>query len=192
MLKTILILVILAAGIFALSYFYKPSRLELTPHMIILKVGAKDANYPYSVIKKESKTFGNLKLKQYTIEYENEKLIFEEAMVDGLYEFNANPRSLISKLFDIENIHSIFVKNGLEALRLTLKSGERINLFMLQQDSNELRLLYGMSDKSFSEKVEKLVGKTLESFNASPIDQAVTLWSNKVNDMDGVLNSIDH
>ncbi len=160
--------------------------------MIILKVGAKDANYPYSVMKKDTKIFGNLKVKQYTIDYEQEKLIYEEAVADGLYEFNANPRSLISKLFDIQDIGSIFVKNGLEALRLTLKSGEKINLFMLQQDSNELRFLYGMSDRSFSEKIEKLTGKIIEPFSSTTLSQPITLWSNKVNEMDGILSSIDH
>jgi len=192
MLKIILILLIVGAGIFALNHFYKPSRLELTPHMIILKVGKKDANYPYTVMKKEVKTFSNLTIKQYTIDYKDEKLIYEEAQADGLYEFSANPHALISKLFDIQSLETVFIKNGLEALQLELKSGERINLFALQQDGQQLRLLYGMSDVAFGEKVQKLVGKTPKPWNPTPLKHPITHWSDKVNEFDSILTSTDH
>ncbi len=188
----IFILVILAAGIFALSYFFKPSRLELTPHMVILKVGEKDANYPYTVMKKETKHFSNLNVTQYIIESQGDNLIYEEAVAEGLYEFNSNPHYLLSKIFDLQDSTSLFVKNGLEALQLQLKDGTKLNLFMLQQDGSILRLLYGMSDEAFEEKVKKLTGKTIQKQGATPLKAPITQWSEKVNGIDGVLSSTDH
>jgi len=192
MLKTISILVILAAGIFAFSYFYKPSRLELTSNMIILKAGMEDYNYPYSVIKKDTKEFSNVHIEQYSLQNETEKFIFEKAEVDGLYEFNNNSKEVISKLFNAKNMNSLFEKNGLEALQLTLADDKRINLFALISDSNQLNLLYGVSDTLFSKTIEKLAKKKAEPINGNFATKPLTLWSSEINDMNGVIGSIDH
>ena len=192
MLKNIIILVILAVVIFALSYFYKQSRLELRPNMVTLKVGVQDFNLSYSDKKEESQKFSNVEIKQYSLKSGDEKLFFELATIEGLYEFNYNPKEIITKLFDAKKINSIFTKNGLEALQLTLSDNQRVNMFMLQTDNKELRLFYGLSDKTFSQIVEKLVGQKVEPIEASKLTKPISLWSTKVNDIDGLISSIDY
>jgi hypothetical protein len=192
MLKTIIILVILAVVIFALTLFYKPSRLELTPNMVILKVGTKDFNFPYGEIRKDSKNFSNIDVIQYRLTSSEETMIFESATITGLYEFSYNPKEIIFKLFDVKESQSIFSKNGLEALQLTLKNNQKINMFVAQQDSQELQLFYGISDNAFSKSVEHLVGRGVVPLKSSAPSEPLSRWSTKVNDMDGIISSIDH
>lgn len=192
MLKTIIILVILAAAIFALTFFYKPSRLELTPNMVILKVGTQDVNFPYGEIKKDSKSFSNVDVIQYTLTDSDEKFIFESATIEGLYEFSDAPKKIVSKLFDVKESQSIFSKNGLEALQLTLADNQKINIFVAQQNSKELQLFYGMSDSAFSKSMEKLIGRGVVPIEASSPTKPLSQWSIEKNEMDGIVSSIDH
>jgi len=193
MFKTISILVVLAVGIFILAYFYKPSKLELKDNEIVLQVGMKECTYPYSVMNEDVKKFSNLEVTQYTLNSGDEILIYEKAEVEGLYEFNSNPKEIITKLFDAKLVKTIFTKKGLGAFVLTLSNGDKVNLFVLQTDAKEIKLLYGMSDKVFSENIEKLTGKKVELKNdsVSPA-KPITLWSDKVNNIDGIIVSTDH
>ncbi len=192
MFKNIIILIILASVIYALTYFYKQSELELKPNMVTIKVETNNFNFPYSNKKKESQIFSNINIEQYILTSGEEKLFFELATVKGLYEFNYNPKEIINKLFDVKKRNSIFTKNGLEALQLTLPNNQKINMFMLQNDNKELRLFYGLSDKAFSKSIEKLVGKEVMPIKASKLTKPISLWSTKVNDIDGVISSIDY
>ena len=89
-------------------------------------------------------------------------------------------------------MNSLFEKNGLEALQLTLADDKRINLFALISDSNQLNLLYGVSDTLFSKTIEKLAKKKAEPINGNFATKPLTLWSSEINDMNGVIGSIDH
>jgi lysophospholipase L1-like esterase len=189
MLKTISILVVLAAGIFVLSYFYKPSRLELTSKMVIIKAGANDCNYPYRVIKRDRENFSNLILKEYMIESGEEQLIFEIATVEGLYELDNNLQRVILELFDAKRTHTLFAKNGLEALQIELKDHRYINLFVLFNDSKEIRLLYGMSQQAFAKNLKSLLGEERELLNSVTATKPLTHWREKV---DMLISSIDH
>ena len=192
MFKNNIILIILASIIYALTYFYKQSKLELTPNMVTIKVETNNFNFPYSKIEKESQIFSNVDVQQYILTSKEEKLFFELATVKGLYEFNYNSKEIINKLFDVKKRNSIFTKNGLEALQLTLANNQKINMFMLQNDNKELRLFYGLSDKAFSKSIEKLVGKKVVPIEASKLTKPISLWSTKVNDIDGIISSIDY
>jgi hypothetical protein len=193
MFKAISILVVLAMGIFILAYFYKPSELKLKDNEILLQVGMQEYSYPYSLMNKDTKNFSNLEVTQYTLNSGDEILIYEKAEVEGLYEFNSNPKEIITKLFDAKLVKTVFEKNGLGAFVLTLSNGDKMNLFVLQTDSKEMKLFYGMSDKLFSENIEKLTGKKVELKNdgISPA-KPITLWSDKVNNIDGIIVSTDH
>ena len=192
MFKNIIILIILASIIYALTYFYKQSKLELTPNMVTLKVETNDFNFPYSKRKKESQIFSNVDVEQYILTSGEERLFFEQATIKGLYEFNYSPKEIINRLFNVKESNSIFTKNGLEALQLTLPNNQKINMFMLQNDNKELRLFYGLSDKAFSKSIEKLVGKKVSPIEATKLTKPISLWSTKVNNIDGIISSIDY
>ncbi len=192
MLKNIIILIILAVVIYAFSYFYKQSKLDLTPNMVTIKVEMQDVNISYDDIKENILKFSNVEIKQYSLKRNNEKLFFEVAIIDGLYEFNYNPKEIIDKLFNVKKRNLVFSKNGLEALQLTLSDNQRVNMFMLQIDNKELRLFYGLSDELFSKVVEKLVGQKVKPIDASKLTKPISLWSTKVNDIDGLISSIDY
>ena len=192
MLKNIIILIILAVVIYAFSYFYKQSKLDLTPNMVTIKVEMQDVNISYDDIKENILKFSNVEIKQYSLKHNNEKLFFEVAIIDGLYEFNYNPKEIIDKLFNVKKRNLVFSKNGLEALQLTLSDNQRVNMFMLQIDNKELRLFYGLSDELFSKVVEKLVGQKVKPIDASKLTKPISLWSTKVNDIDGLISSIDY
>ena len=192
MLKNIIILIILAVVIYAFSYFYKQSKLDLTPNMVTIKVEMQDVNISYDDIKENILKFSNVEIKQYSLKHNDEKLFFEVAIIDGLYEFNYNPKEIIDKLFNVKKRNLVFSKNGLEALQLTLSDNQRVNMFMLQTDNKELRLFYGLSDELFSQVVEKLVGQKVKPIDASKLTKPISLWSTKVNDIDGLISSIDY
>ncbi|HIO96102.1 MAG TPA: hypothetical protein EYG67_04700 [Campylobacterales bacterium] len=193
MLKNIIILVVLAVAIFALTLFYKQSSFELTSQSLIVKTKQHGVVFPYNEIKKDKHSFSNVKLIQHTLKSGDEKLIYEVATVDGLYEFNDNPKEVVVKLFDAKNSISLFTNNGLEALQLTLANNSKVNLLLIQTDTKELHLLYGLSDKLFAQSVEQLSGMTnTPSIGAVALLEPLTKWSVKVNEIDGIISSIDH
>jgi len=193
MLKNIIILVVLAVIIFALTLFYKQSSFELTSQSLIVKTKQHGMVFPYSEIKKNKHSFSNLKLIQYTLKSGNEKLIYEVATVNDLYEFNNNPKVIVTKLFGATKSISLFTDNGLEALQLTLANNSKINLLLIQTDSNKIHLLYGLSDKLFAQSVKQLSNITnIPSVGAVTLLNPLTKWSVKVNEIDGIISSIDH
>ena len=49
-----------------------------------------------------------------------------------------------------------------------------------------------LSDKVFSQSIQKLVGKQVVPIKASVLTKPLSLWSTKVNDIDGLISSIDY
>jgi len=192
MLKKILILVVLAVGILALVLFYKASSFELTLNSLILKTQRDGVVYPYQKIRRDIKTLSNVKINQYSLTTDGEDIIYEIAEVDGLYEFNDNPKIIVSKIFDAKDSRSLFANNGLEALQLTLSDGRVLNLFMVQTDSKKIEFLYGLSDKLFAKSVKQLSGKSVEVIGAVVLSKPLTKWSEEITGIDGVISSIDH
>lgn len=192
MLKNIIILVVLAVGILALVLFYKASSFELTLNSLILKTQRDGVVYPYQKIRRDIKTLSNVKINQYSLTTDGEDIIYEIAEVDGLYEFNDNPKIIVSKIFDAKDSRSLFANNGLEALQLTLSDGRVLNLFMVQTDSKKIEFLYGLSDKLFAKSVKQLSGKSVEVIGAVVLSKPLTKWSEEITGIDGVISSIDH
>jgi len=191
MTKNIIILLLLSFGIFALIFFYKQSSFELTTNSLILKSKQKSVVFPYKEIKKSIKNFSNVSITQ-NILISNNKLIYEIATINGLYEFSGSPVDIISKLFNAKDIKKVWSYRGLEAVQLTLADNQKINLFYLQTDSKKIEFLYGLSNKLFLETLKELSGESIKLEETITPIEPLTKWSVKVNDIDGIISSIDH
>ena len=192
MVKNIIILVVLAVAILALVLFYKQSSFDLTSNSLILKTQKERIVYPYQKIKRNTQKLSNIKVTQYTLTSNGEDIIYEMAEVDDLYEFNGNPKAIISKLFDAKQSRSLFEKKGLESLQLTLSDGKILNLFVVQTDSQKIELLYGLSDKLFAKSMKQLSGEALGVSGAVVLSEPLTKWSEKLNGIDEIIGSIDY
>ncbi|NOZ91159.1 MAG: hypothetical protein GXO60_07760 [Epsilonproteobacteria bacterium] len=194
MLKNIIIAVVLIGGILLLTLFYKKSSFNLKSDTLVLQTPKNKVVYPYKSVKSDVKNFSNVSITQYTLTGNKEKLIYEVATINGLYEFNGNPKDIILKLFDAKNIKTLFSKNGLEAVEVTLANDKKINLFFLQTDNKKVEFLYGLSNSLFEKSIKELSGKDIKLHDRDIflVSKPITMWSSKVNDIDGVIGSIDH
>ena len=192
MIKNIIILLLLSLGILALVLYYKQSSFNLSADSLAISSKQKSVTLPYKEIKKSTKNFSNVNVTQRTLISENNKLIYEVATINGLYEFSGSPSDIISKLFSAKDIKKVWSYRGLEALQLTLADNQKINLLYLQTDSKKIELLYGLSNELFLKTLKELSEESIKLEETTTPTEPLTKWSVEVNDVDGIISSIDH
>ena len=192
MIKNLIILLLVSLGILALVLYYKQSSFEFTTNSLILKSKQNKVIFPYKEIKKIKKNFSNIDITQYILISNDNTLIYEMANINGLYEFSGSPSDIILKLFEAKNIKKEWSYRGLEALQLTLVNNQKINLYYLQTDNKKIELLYGLSNQLFINSIGKFSGKTIKLEKSTSLIEPLTKWSVKLNDIDGIISSIDY
>lgn len=193
--KNIILLILFVAAIFLVSYYYKQSSLTLIDQGVRLKVKEKRVLLDYTLKEKKSILFSNVNIEQSTLIADADKAYFEVAKTASLYEFNHNTQKVVETLFEAKSSRTLFSINGLRAMQVTLKDHRVINLFVLDNDTKELHLFYGISNKLFASSITKLLGmqsRKLDLNDVVDLDESMTKWSVKHNDIDGIISSIDY
>jgi len=195
MIKNILILLVFISVIFLLNQYYKQSSLKLNNHTVTLLSKNSVVDLVY---KKKSLTvinFSNLHINQNKLTDNESNLYYEEAKVEDLYIFNDNTEELIKTVFEAKEIKKVFALNELIGLQVIKKGGNVINLFVSDNDTQEIHMFYGLSNELFRSTIIKLSGKEnslLELKEVTPLTKFMSQWSVLYNNFDGVVSSIDY
>jgi hypothetical protein len=195
MIKNIIILIVFALAIFLLNRYYQQSSLNFKGGTVLLEVKGKRVSLNSSSVKSTTEHFSNVDIVQKELSIEGSRCYYEEASIDGLYEFNHNIKVLIDKLFETKKIENIFSIHELHAMQVTTKSGEVINLFVTDNDNKEFHLFYGLPNKLFRSTILTLSGTDKFGFELADVvelNEAKTKWTVLNNDINGIISSIDY
>ena len=196
MMKNILILMVVLATIFLINNHYKRSSLNFKDNKIILKVKEKTINFDYILVGSKPLIFSNINILQDQLVSQNgNRVYFETARTDALYEFNQQTESIVKTVFNVNTLNVLCSINGLRAIQITLKDREIINLFVDDNDMTELKLFYGLPTKVFAKTIEQLQGvesKELERASALELLEPMTKWTVEHHDIDGIIHSMDY
>jgi hypothetical protein len=159
---------------------------------VTIKVNNTSVFSEASRVKMTPITFSNVSILQTKL---SNGAYYEVATCDSLYEFNQNTKHLILIIFEAEKLDELFNIKGVRAIRVTLKNSQVINMFVDDNDGKELKLFYGIPFEEYSRTVEKILGKEFKEFPLGgmlELPASMTRWSEKHNNFDGVVQSIDY
>jgi len=192
MIKNIIIITLIITAVLLLSYYNKVSTLVLDSKGVTINVNKSTTFLEASRVKMTPLTFSNLSVLQTKL---SNGTYYEVATCESLYEFNQNTKDLIFTIFEAEKLDELFNIKGVRAMRVTLKNSQVINMFVDDNDGKELKMFYGISFNEYSKIVEKILGKKFKEFPVGGMLElpiAMTKWSEKHNNFDGVIHSIDY
>jgi len=192
MIKNIIILIVFVLAIVLLNRYYQQSSLNFKNDAVILKVKEKTVRLPSSSIKPTSEHFSNVNILRKELIIETVKTYFEVATAESLYEFNSNTNHVINTLFEAKELKKIFSINGLTAMQVVLENGDFLNLFVDDNDMNEIKLFYGLSNGLFNSIIKELTGSSPVENEVVNLSEPMAKWSVKHIDIDGIIGSIDH
>ena len=192
MIKTIAIITVIIAAIFLFTRYNKASSLHLDAKGVTIEVKQEKFFLEASHVKMTPLTFSNLSVLQTKL---SSGAYYEIATCESLYEFNQNTKHLIRTLFDAKKLDELFNIGGVRAMRVTLKNAQVINMFVDDNPGEGLKLFYGIPFNEYT-KIVKAIQK--EKFQEFPVGgmlelpAPMTKWSEKHNNFDGIIQSIDY
>jgi len=195
MIKNIIILTVFALAIFLLNRYYQQSSLNFKDGMVVLEVKGKKVNIKPSSIEVKSEHFSNADIEQKEFTVDKVKSYYEVATTQELYEFNHNIDEIIKVLFDTQKVQKIFSIHELDAMQITTKNAEVINLFVTDNDTKEFHIFYGLSNELFRSTILTLSGTDKFGFELADtleLNEAKTKWTVLNNDFNGIVGSIDY
>ena len=195
MIKNIIILTVFALAIFLLNRYYQQSSLNFKDGTVVLEVKGKKVNIKPSSIEVKSEHFSNVNIEQKEFTIDKVKSYYEVATTQELYEFNHNIDEIIKVLFDAKKVQKIFSIHELNAMQITTKNAEVINLFVTDNDTKEFHIFYGVSNERFRSTILTLSGTDKFGFELADtleLNNAKTKWTALNNDFNGIVGSIDY
>jgi len=196
MIKNIIIVVVFLLAIFLLNRFYKQSSMSYKENQVTLKTKHGTASIKYNLSKSNLLNFSNITIKQIHLADSKNSTFYEEASIEGLYEFSRTKEHIVKTLFEAKKVTTLLSLNELIAMQVTLKNNQIVNLFISDNSNKEFQLFYGLSTLDFHSILDKIKGEeisiTLNKTLAIPADKPLTQWSVQHNDIDGIVSSIDY
>jgi hypothetical protein len=108
-------------------------------------------------LKRTYDSYGSLSIEQKVLQLmEGNIVVYENARTDLEYEFEKGISENIKVVFDARRTYIIYAKNHFYIYQLLLKNGQILNVIAQQDDSQQLRILYGMSSKQLNRVIKAL------------------------------------
>jgi hypothetical protein len=101
--------------------------------------------------------FKSLFLEQTVLQtQEGNLLVYENARTDLSYEFEPTLMRTLDVVFETRKKIPLYIKAHLHAYQIILPNGQILNVIAQQNDSQQLKLLYGMSTQQLNRILRKL------------------------------------
>ena len=109
------------------------------------------------VVAQKRDNFSSLFLTQEVIQLENgTRLVYEKARTDMSYEFEPMITRTVKIVFEAVRIATVYNKNHLFVYQVLLTDGKVVNVIAQQDNTQELKLLYGMRSTEVSRMLKQL------------------------------------
>ena len=134
------------------------SNMSLKNNTLSLEVEKNQFQQKSKTVKILKEHFGSLAVRKSILQLNNNKslIVYEDSRTDLDYEFEYGISRTIAVIFGTKTIYSIFKKSNLHAYQIKLKNGKILNLIAQQDDTQNLKILYGMDKKLFSTILKKI------------------------------------
>ena len=133
------------------------SNINYKNNIIQIEVSQTPISLKAQTVIKQTKNFVSLYLTQQILRLSNtETIVYEKVRTNLEYEFEPTIYRILTILFEHTSFLPIYHQNHLYAYQLILPNKTIINLIAHQSDSQELNLLYGMSNKKLSSIIHSL------------------------------------
>jgi hypothetical protein len=109
------------------------------------------------LLKQRRDNFSSLYLTQKVLRLnEGNLVVYEDASTDILYEFEPTTTRSIQIIFEAKSIIRVYAKSHLYAYQLILKDGRILNVVAQQNESQQLRFVYGMNTDQLNKMLKQL------------------------------------
>ena len=148
LLAAVAMLIISGCGVSNLSYNNKQLTLQVEKGHIQLD-GA--------LLNEQLYNFNSLYINQKILRLDEGNLVvYEDARTDLLYEFDPPTTRSIKIIFEARKVIRVYSKSLLFAYQLILQDGRILNVIAQQDDSQYLRLVYGMSTVQLNKMLKQV------------------------------------
>jgi len=143
-------------GISYIGYNQKQLLLQLDNNQLILH-GA--------LLAQKRDNFSSLFLSQNIIQLDTgETVVFEDARTDLTYEFDPMITRIVKIVFEAASISTVYARNNLFAYQVYLDDGRLLNVLAQQSDTQDLKLVYGMSTAHLNSMLRELDPNALGAY----------------------------
>jgi len=125
------------------------SHLIYNNHSVYIKTSNTPIILKAQTLTTKNTNFVSLYLKQQLLQISNkETIVYEQAITNLEYEFEPTLHRIISVIFDTSTLIPIYNNNNLYVYQIILPNHKIINIIIHYFGTQELYLLYGMSNKT--------------------------------------------
>jgi len=134
-----------------------PSFVGYQNHQLYMQVANNHLALSGNIVDKKSTNFVSLGLYRYLIKLKNgETVVYEKARTDMAYEFEPSIHRIIKIVFDAKYLVPIYGEGHLYAYQVVMPNDSVLNLIAYQSDTQDLKMVYGMSTKTFNHMIHSL------------------------------------
>jgi len=132
---------------------------NLTYNQEVLSMQVEDSTFQIqgTQLKINWENFNNLYLTQKLLRLNDGTFVmYENARTDEQFEFEPTTAGSLRIIFDAKKMFKVYSKSHLYAYQLKLQDTQILNVIAHQDDSQQLKLVYGMSTKKFDVMLKSL------------------------------------
>jgi len=135
----------------------KPSYMGYKNQMLYMQVASNRLALSGHILDKKLNNFVSLGLYQYLIKLKNgETVVYEHGQTDMAYEFEPSIHRIVKIVFDASYLVPIYGEGHLYAYQVVMPNDSVLNLIAYQSDTQDLKMVYGMSTKTFNHMIHSL------------------------------------
>jgi len=160
------------------------SGIAYQPKSLSIQLDESQNTVQTTLLKQELENYNNLYVNKRILRLDDDSLVvYEEAITDDLFEFENTTTWIVSEIFDAKKLYKLYSNNHLYAFQLLLPNDQILNLIAQQDDTQELKLIYGMSSKKLKQILIKLDNNVKDVYRQDVIiidnisDAIQTKWS---------------
>lgn len=157
------------------------SGITYLPQSLSIQLDESQNTLQTTLLKQKLENYNNLYVNKRILRLNDGSLVvYEEAITDDLYEFENTTTWIVSEIFDAKKLYKLYSNNHLYAFQLVLPNRKILNLIAQQDDTQELKLIYGMRSKKLKQILKKLDNNAKDAYYHDVItieDASDALWS---------------
>jgi len=158
------------------------SSITYMPQHLALSLNETKTTLQTTLVEQKLENYSNLYLTHRLLRLgDGSFVVYEEAMTDEQFEFEHTTTRATSIVFDTKKMYKVYANNHLYAFQLLLPNNKMLNLIAQQDDTQELKFIYGMSTKKLDQILKHIDKNAKNAYykDVITIDNIEnSLWSN--------------
>jgi hypothetical protein len=133
------------------------SKINYAKNRLTLQLGEKSLLLDTVLLHKSINNFSSLFIYKKILHLnEGNIIVYENAKTDLNYEFFPTTTTIIKVIFEALSADMIYANSNLYVFRVTLGNGSILNVIAQQDETQQLQLIYGLSNKQLNMTIKQL------------------------------------